>query len=86
MIIISPFLTPGLIPRDQPRRAIRNQRGAVGAAGGNKLPPAQAEYDPDKIFKNNPGFDPVFMKVWVEEEKKRVYNVLFSLYFCLIIQ
>ena len=50
----------------QPNKAALPRR--AGKENGS-IPPANAKeggeggYDPDKVFRTNPGFDPVFMKI-----------------------
>ena len=52
----------------RPNKAALPRRGA-GKENAGSIPAANAKeggeggYDPDKVFRTNPGFDPVFMKI-----------------------
>ena len=43
----------------QPRRSGK-ENGSIPAANAKE---GEGGYDPDKVFRTNPGFDPVFMKI-----------------------
>jgi len=44
-----------------PRRGAGKENGSIPAA--NAKEGGEGGYDPDKVFRTNPGFDPVFMKI-----------------------